>query len=108
MKWLLKNSFSEILGERIINGPKRGFPTPLRLWFRNELKDEVEKRLLNSSSNIYKFVSKDKIKSLITSHNNGNKSLFAIDEKRAHMIWMLLSLESWIRQFKIKNLKNIY
>ncbi len=101
LKGLFKDAITCWLPPEVINAPKRGFPTPFRYWFRNELREEVERRLLKEGGALDDLISKEKRKKLLTSHFH-IKMPFAFDEKRAHKIWMLLCLESWSRQFNIQ------
>ncbi|MBX9786650.1 MAG: asparagine synthase (glutamine-hydrolyzing) [Alphaproteobacteria bacterium] len=101
LKGLFKDAVSFWLPPEIINAPKRGFPTPFRYWFRKELRTEVERRLLREGDCLDPLISKENRKKLLQSHFN-KKLPFALDERRAHRIWMLLSLESWARQFQVQ------
>lgn len=101
LKGLFKDAVSCWLPPEVINAPKRGFPTPFRYWFRKELREEIERRLLKEGDVLDSLVSKKQRKELLRSHFN-TKLPFALDEKRAHKIWMLLCLESWARQFHIQ------
>ena len=100
-KGLWREVVSQYLPDEVINAPKRGFPTPLRVWFRRELKEFVADRLLNSEcASIEEFFSRSEIENLLRGHNRIPLP-FALDERRAHRIWMLLVIESWARQFSI-------
>lgn len=100
LKGLLREAFKESLPQAVLSAPKRGFPTPLRLWFRGVLKEFIYDRLLSRSSLLHDLVLPAEINSLLESH--WKRPLpFALDERRAHRIWILLCLESWIRQFKV-------
>jgi asparagine synthase (glutamine-hydrolysing) len=101
LKGLFKDAVSVWLPPEVINAPKRGFPTPFRYWFRKELRAEVERRLLREGDHLDPLISKENRKKLLQSHFN-KKLPFALDERRAHRIWMLLSLESWSRQFQVQ------
>lgn len=100
LKSLLKEVALPLVPEAVINGPKRGFPTPLRLWFRDELFGFARERLLRPSR-LHEIVSPAKVERLLDSHRRMPLP-FALDERRAHRIWILLCLESWIRQFDVK------
>lgn len=100
LKGLYKESLSDYLPPEIIHGVKKGFPTPLRYWFKKELASEVEKRLLHSETDLYKLIRKDDLANILRTHQKFIGP-YAIDEKRAHQIWIFLCLESWMRQFKV-------
>lgn len=101
LKGLLKQACRGLLPDELLNAPKRGFPTPLRHWFRDELREEVEQRLLDGNSTLYHLIARDKIAKLLREHRTMPLP-FALDERRAHRIWMLLCLESWSRQFQVE------
>lgn len=46
-KKILQDAFREDLPQEVYNRPKHGFEVPLLSWFRNELKDTIEKDLLS-------------------------------------------------------------
>lgn len=99
LKAYMKRSVSELLPKELITGPKRGFPTPLRMWFRNELYDYLREQLFDDyrlSSLVPKFL----VEELVKSHLSPAK-IFAFDERRAHKIWMYLCLNVWMRRFGI-------
>ncbi|MEZ4273008.1 MAG: asparagine synthase (glutamine-hydrolyzing) [Myxococcota bacterium] len=99
LKGLLKEVAKEILPREILAAPKRGFPTPIRNWLRGPLREFTRQRLL-TSSDLHQIVPVRTIKVLLSSHQR--KPLpFALDERRAHKIWMLLCLESWTRQYRV-------
>lgn len=101
LKGLYKKALKNYLPQDLLYAGKKGFPTPLRHWFRQELASEVEKRLLHSNTDLYKWISFEFIARLVNSHKK-NVLPYPMDEKRAHQIWILLCLESWMRQFGVK------
>lgn len=101
LKYVLKEASSSILPHEVIYGKKKGFPTPLRIWFRSSLKDFIYERLLEPNSFLDNVISLSERKRILFSHQYFPLP-FAFDEKRAHKIWIMLCLESWGRQFCIK------
>lgn len=101
LKGLLRRAAKDWLPDAFFRAPKRGFPTPLRLWFRGPLSRFVRDRLLDRGSDLSAFVGRRRVESLIRSHEKIPLP-FALDERRAHRLWILLCLESWSRQFKIQ------
>jgi asparagine synthase (glutamine-hydrolysing) len=100
LKGLLRFVAKGVVPESILAAPKRGFPTPLRKWFRNDLYDLVRERLLSHSEILDLVMDRFARERLIKDH--ASRSLpFALDERRAHKIWILLCLESWARQFNV-------
>jgi asparagine synthase (glutamine-hydrolysing) len=100
LKAWLKLAAEKVLPAELMTAPKRGFPTPLRLWFRDELKDFCFERLVGGGETLNNLVPRSRREKLLKWHCE-TPLPFAFDERRAHQIWMLLSLESWTRQFKL-------
>jgi asparagine synthase (glutamine-hydrolysing) len=88
-KFMLRQLATKYLPEQLINQPKRGFEIPLKNWMENELKEPVFD-YLSSNNNFYKnFVKETFVHDLL------NKKTKIADEKRAKILWTLLSLEVW-------------
>jgi asparagine synthase (glutamine-hydrolysing) len=100
-KKLLKDAVNKVLPAAVFTAPKRGFPTPLRHWFRHELRDFVTERL--TSGLLDDIVERADVRKTLDSHFRSRAPFrpFALDERRAHRIWMMLCLESWMRQYKV-------
>ena len=91
-KYLLRQLSKKYLPADIINQPKRGFEIPLKHWLNNELKEPVFD-YLNAPNAFYKqFVYKDFVQKLLQNKIN------IPGEKRAKILWTLLSLEIWHKQ----------
>lgn len=98
LKYLLKKIAVRWLPTPLLSAPKRGFPTPLRHWFKQELKEFITERLLSSThEEFYKVLPKKELRRLLKSQERWPLP-FALDELRAHKIWTALCLESWMRQ----------
>jgi asparagine synthase (glutamine-hydrolysing) len=88
-KFMLRQLATKYLPASLINQPKRGFEIPLKKWMDTELKELVFD-YLSSSNNFYKnFVKETFVQDLL------NNKIKIADEKRAKMLWTLLSLEVW-------------
>lgn len=98
LKGLLRSVATGVIPDSVLSAPKRGFPTPLRKWFRKELREFVCDRLLRQSCVLDLAMNRDQRELLIKDHA-ARPLPFALDERRAHKIWMLLCLESWSMQF---------
>ena len=91
-KFMLRQLATKYLPELLINQPKRGFEIPLKKWIDNELKEPVFD-YLSSSNNFYSnFVQPQFVKDLLT------RKIKIPDEKRAKILWTLLSLEVWYKK----------
>jgi asparagine synthase (glutamine-hydrolysing) len=75
--------------ESIIRRSKYGFQAPLGLWFKTNLKQWAEERLLDSSQHMFDPAEVQKI---WQDHQIGRAD-------NAHKIWLLLFLAEWERQF---------
>jgi asparagine synthase (glutamine-hydrolysing) len=88
-KYLLRQLAINYLPASLINQPKRGFEIPLKSWINNELK-EIVFDYLTANDNFYKnFVQERFVQNLLK-----NKIKIS-EEKRAKILWTLLSLEIW-------------
>jgi len=89
-----------VLPEAIFRLPKRGFPNPLGRWLRGPLADWAAERLHGPKSALGLLFDPAEIKRHVVSYGNSPlRKIRPLDEISTHRIWMLLCLESWIRQF---------
>ena len=90
MKHLLKTAYRDLLPDDIINRrDKMGFPVPLNLWLKNELKDFYADIMSTIGKRPY-FNSENTRKSFTLNSNYSRKS------------WAMISLELWYRHFHDK------
>ncbi len=91
-KFMLRKLARKYLPEELINQPKRGFEIPLKQWIDNELKEPVFD-YLSSTNNFYRnFVNAGFVDILL------KKKTKISAEKRAKILWTLLSLEIWYKK----------
>jgi asparagine synthase (glutamine-hydrolysing) len=98
LKHIPRNSMKGKLPDFIYRLPKRGFPTPLLLWFKKELKDYVRSYILDNFVWLDFFQQKE-VERLIFSYQN-SPFLTPYDEIRAHRIWILFNLIVYFRNQK--------
>jgi len=91
-KYLLRQLAKKYLPEELINQPKRGFEIPLKHWVDNELKEIIFDYVSAESSLCKKFIRKDFIDNLL------KKAVKIPAEKRAKILWTLLSMEVWYKK----------
>ncbi|MHC4269576.1 MAG: asparagine synthase (glutamine-hydrolyzing) [Planctomycetota bacterium] len=91
-KYILKKMMKGILPDTIIQRKKMGFPTPLKVMFKDQLYDYADDILLSQKAVQRGYFNKNTIKKLLTEHRNGYR-----DNHR--VIWQLLVLEEWHRKF---------
>ncbi|MEO9005241.1 MAG: asparagine synthase (glutamine-hydrolyzing) [Ginsengibacter sp.] len=88
-KFMLRQLATKYLPDILVNQPKRGFEVPLKRWVDSELKEPIFD-YLSSRNNFYKnFVQEKFVFDLLS------KKIKIADEKRAKILWTLLSLEVW-------------
>lgn len=88
-KYLLRQLAVKYLPPEFIQQPKRGFEIPLSNWIDNELRDVVFDYLGSSGAYYQNFIKKDFVQNIL------NKKATIAREKRAKILWTLLSLEIW-------------
>lgn len=93
-KYLLRQIAKETLPPQIFNQPKRGFEVPIKKWINEDLNSILKDYIYSTSTIFPDFVDKKFIYNL--TENRINIS----DEKRAKMLYNILCLEIWNRDFK--------
>lgn len=87
-KYILKETFKDLLPEETVNFSKKGFGVPVDYWFKNELRDELGKLLdkeLIIRQNIFNY---DVIKKLWDEHMSGK-------ENHKGKLWNLYVFQKW-------------
>jgi asparagine synthase (glutamine-hydrolysing) len=95
-KFILRQLAVKYLPDILINQPKRGFEIPLKKWVDNELREPVFD-YLSSGNNFYRNVVHEKFV-----HDLLNKKIKVPEEKRAKILWTLLSLEIWYKKVYVE------
>jgi asparagine synthase (glutamine-hydrolysing) len=91
-KNLLRQLSKKYLPEEIISQPKRGFEIPLKNWVDNELKEIVYDYVGAKNSLWSEFVQREFIEKLL------NNRVKISAEKRAKILWTLMSMEIWYKK----------
>ena len=91
-KFMLRQLAARYLPQPLINQPKRGFEIPLKKWIDNELKEPVFDYLLSGNNLYSNFVQRRFVEDVLL------KKIKIPDEKRAKILWTLLSLEVWYKK----------
>jgi asparagine synthase (glutamine-hydrolysing) len=90
-KYILRELARKYLPEELVHQPKRGFEVPLKKWIKHDLReivfDHLDKGCYSS-----KFVKGTFLSDLLY------EKIAIPDEKRAKILWTLLSLEIWYRK----------
>jgi len=98
LKHIPKTAMKGSLPGFLYSLPKRGFPTPLSYWFKNELKGFVREFILDN----YKYIDmfkKYNVESIISKVQN-SKFNTPLNVIPAHKVWILLNLVVYFRNQK--------
>jgi asparagine synthase (glutamine-hydrolysing) len=91
-KYIFKRAVRELLPAEIIDRPKKGFSVPLRVWFRQELREMSGDLLLDGRLAQRGYFKPQAVRRLLEEHWRGA-------EEWHDQLWSLLMLESWHRMF---------
>lgn len=101
LKSVIKKSASGILPKDLFSLPKRGFPIPLRLWLRGPLHDWMRERIAGPKTPLTRFFQRAFLEQTVDGYvKSWSRFVRPLDEIPTHRIWMLLCLESWLRQYE--------
>jgi len=95
-KYLLRQLSKKYLPDELINQPKRGFEIPLKSWVENELKDVVYDYVGADNAISRQFINKNFLQALL------NNTVKISAEKRAKILWTLLSMEIWYKKIYLQ------
>jgi len=91
-KYLLRTMAKKYLPTQLIHQPKRGFEIPLKKWVENDLQSIVQDYVGAPSALSRQMLQKDFLDGLLSN------SIKIPAEKRAKMLWTLLSMEIWYKK----------
>jgi len=94
LKALFKHIARNKLPESLYNKPKRGFPTPIHLWFKGQLKGWVEERLFDNDDELFDNVQMAKLWDNFNAVKGDNLYTYNFGCK----IFSVLCLKAQIRQ----------
>ncbi|MEL6252796.1 MAG: asparagine synthase (glutamine-hydrolyzing) [Bacteroidota bacterium] len=92
-KYILKKAMRKYLPDSILFHKKQGFGVPLKLWFKSDLNDYMNDRLMSKNSPLYEFLEPTYVKKIIHDHQTGMRDF-------NFKIWTLLFLDEWLNQQK--------
>jgi len=98
LKAILKDGMHDTLPSVLHKQAKLGFPTPLSLWFRGELKDYIYSILLSERTARRGIFNITYVKRILDKHSASTTDT-TFDLVSANKIWSLLSIELWFRKF---------
>ncbi len=89
-KYLLKRNGERFFPKDFLHRRKRGFEVPIRTWFADTMRNNLEDRLLDRQGPLSDYFELEQVRKLIEEHAGGG----------AHhpRLWALLFLDEWLRQ----------
>jgi asparagine synthase (glutamine-hydrolysing) len=91
-KYVIKEAMRDELPAALYKAKKMGFPTAFPLWYRDDLKDYVEKILFDGRLEKRDIFEMDFVRRLFDDHVSGKKN-------NECKLWSLISIEMWFRIF---------
>ena len=85
----------ELLPSSILGRAKIGFRVPVNEWFQGPMRDYLYDHLTGPNSITKVYYHAKELNKVLDEHVKGRQN----NEK---LLWMLLTLEIWHRQFKVK------
>jgi asparagine synthase (glutamine-hydrolysing) len=90
-KHIFKNAMKPFLTDNVFSHKKQGFAIPLMPWFRKDLNDYINDKLLNNNSHLSKYLDPKMMNMVLKSNEYGKRNL-------GYHLWSLLFLECWLEQ----------
>lgn len=87
-KFILRDTFRDLLNAETIVRPKLGYPVPVRTWLKDELYDWAADIIKNNPAEQY--INTEQALKLLEQHRKGKKDLY-------HQIWVILSFLTWYK-----------
>ena len=94
-KKIFKNMLEKYLPKSILYRKKKGFGVPIDYWFRNELKNYIQKILLNPKGLVLTLFKETEIQILLRDQFRGKDN--------GKKLWVLMILNLWYKKFFEKN-----
>ena len=91
-KYVLRQSMTHILPERILSRSKMGFPVPIGSWFRGPFRSIIDEYILSDRAIGRGIFDISFVKQLVHRHQVDG-------EDHAERLWALVNFEMWLRQF---------
>ena len=91
-KYALKQALKNHLPDWVLNARKQGFTPPDASWYRGELSGWIKSRLFSDAFLSRNIIRPETLEQLWQEHQSGQQN-------HRFLIWSLLCLESWCRQF---------
>ncbi len=92
-KYNLKQTFKDILPQKIMHRGKMGFGVPLGTWFRTKLKSYLEEYIISGTPKINNYLNPKEVKRIFDEHQS-------MARDHGLKLWLFLTLELWLRNIK--------
>jgi asparagine synthase (glutamine-hydrolysing) len=93
LKHQLRRAMRDLLPARVVDRhDKRGFPTPINLWFRRELADWIEQLILSGHLRERRVFEPRYLQRILSAHRRG-----MLDT--SHELWRAANVALWFEQF---------
>jgi len=89
-KYILKETFKDLLPKTIQNRPKAGFGVPIAEWFRNDWKNILKMNLLEGISIKHNYFKKQEVEKIINLH-------LAKKVDYSYPLWAMLTFEFFLQ-----------
>jgi asparagine synthase (glutamine-hydrolysing) len=93
-KVILRQAFADLVPRPILRRGKMGFGVPLRLWFREDLRDYLHDMLLAPGAQLRRYVDHTYVRELVQAHLSGRADYSA-------RLWTLLTFEVWLKDLSL-------
>jgi asparagine synthase (glutamine-hydrolysing) len=90
-KQILRDMMARYIPPDVTQAQKQGFSSPDASWFKGESIGYVERRLFNGDAQIFNYMDREAIESMVHQHTCGKQN-------RRLLIWSLLNVESWMAE----------
>ena len=89
-KRILRQSLGSTVPREIVTRGKKGFPTPIKEWFRGQFAGTIRGLLQSPSTLLVEYVRPEYISNVLNRHISGEWNL-------QEQLWTLGNLEIWLR-----------
>lgn len=91
-KWIMREIVKDWLPAEILQKKKTGFRLPLNRWFRTDLKDFVDNKILEGSDVFWQMFDRGKVEAFLRQYRESHVDY-------SDHVWALLWLSEWTRQY---------
>lgn len=89
-KRILRHSLGSTIPREVVTRSKKGFPTPIKEWFRGEYAGTIRELLQSPNTLLVEYIQPEYIDRILQRHISGEWNL-------QEQIWTLGNLELWLR-----------